>query len=90
MLLLLLCKVNHDDIIADYALSDIYLKKYYHFFHENNPKYPKYLGRAKPEYMEKTLKLFFDKYGTIESYFDKVGLNKDKIELLRKKMITIE
>lgn len=90
MLLLLLCKVNYDDIIADYALSDIYLKKYYYSFHEKNPKYPKYLGRAKPEYMEKTLKMFFDKYGTIELYFDRVGLSKEKIDLLREKMITIE
>ena len=90
MLLLLLCKVNYDDIIADYALSDVYLKKYYYSFHEKNKKYPKYLGRAKPEYMEKTIELFFDKYGTIETYFNKVGLDKERIELLRKKMIIIE
>ena len=88
MLLLLICKVNYDYIIADYALSDVYLKKYYYYFHDNNPKYPKYLGRAKGEYMEKTIELFLKKYGSIESYFNIIGLTKKEIELLRKKMIT--
>ena len=31
MLLLLLCKVREEDIIADYALSDVYLNKFYNY-----------------------------------------------------------
>lgn len=87
MLLLLLCKVDVDDIIADYALSDIYLKKHYYDFHKKFPNYPKYLGRAKPEYMEETLKLFFEKYKDIDLYFNKVGLTDEEIKLLRAKII---
>ena len=87
MLLLLLCMVKEEDIIADYALSDVYLNEYYTEYHKNNPKAPKYLGRAKPEYMRKTIRMFHDKYDSIEKYFQKVGLSDDAINKLREKMI---
>lgn len=87
MIIMLLCYVKEEEIIADYALSDIYLKNNYLEFHKNNKGYPKYLGRAKPEYIEKTLEIFKNKYGDINSYMEIIGISSNKQQALREKLI---
>lgn len=87
MLIMLLCHVKEEDIIADYTLSDIYLRKNYLEFHEKNKRYPKYLGRAKPEYIEKTLEIFKKKYGNINCYMKVIGISPIQQQILQEKLI---
>lgn len=89
MLILLLAKVSEQDIIADYEVSYIYLIDNIRKMHQENPNLPKFLGKSKPEYMEKTLKLFHEKYQTIENYFRVIGYNKQEIEMIVKKIIEV-
>lgn len=89
MLILLLAKVSEQDIIADYEVSYIYLIDNIRKMHQENPNLPKFLGKSKPEYMEKTLKLFHEKYQTIENYFRVIGYNKQEIEMILKKIIEV-
>lgn len=87
MIIMLMLGVNEDDIIADYALSDVYLRENYYEFHKNNPDSPKYLGRAKREYMEKTLELFKEKYKDINNYLKILNIDEGEIESFKDKVI---
>lgn len=87
MLILLLAKVDEKDIIADYQVSYTYLMDNIKKMHEDNPKLPKFLGQSKPEYMEKTLEIFKEKYQNIENYMNFIGLDKYDIELVLNKII---
>ena len=84
-----MAKVSEQDIIADYEVSYIYLIDNIRKMHQENPNLPKFLGKSKPEYMEKTLKLFHEKYQTIENYFRVIGYNKQEIEMILKKIIEV-
>lgn len=87
MIILLICGVSDDDIIADYSVSDIYLKKELEEFHKNNPKLPKFVGGSKSDYMKKTLELFYEKYKSIENYMYYLGFNDNDIVRFRNKLI---
>ena len=87
MLLLLLCGVKKEDIIADYSISYIYLKEEIEKFHECNPKLPKFVGKSKNQYMEETLNIFYQKYHDIENYMQYLGFNDKEIKELRNKLL---
>lgn len=87
MLLLLICGVPDKDIIADYEISYIYLKDEIEKFHQDNPKLPKFIGKSKSEYMEKTLELFYKKYQCIEKYMNYIGFDNNEIQRLREKLL---
>lgn len=86
MLLLLLVKASEEDIISDYQVSYTYLRKDIRKMHQENSKLPIFLGNSKPEYMEKTLELFKEKYKTIENYMSFIGLTNDDINIIINKI----
>ena len=87
MLLLLICNVPIEDIIADYSISYIYLKDEIEKFHKDNPGLPKFIGKSKSKYMEATLDLFYKKYCSIENYMKYIGFNNADIQKLRNKLL---
>ena len=87
MLILLLCGVLEDEILIDYQISYTYLREDIRKMHLNNPKMPKYLGNSKMEYMEETLKLFKDKYKSIDNYMSLLKFTKEDVEKITKKLI---
>jgi Protein tyrosine/serine phosphatase len=78
MVLMLIAGCYEEDIIADYSLSGVYLKK---IIKEITKKYkglPIFITETKMEYMEETLKLFYKKYKTANIYMNLMGFtNKD-------------
>lgn len=90
MILLLICNVPYKDIIADYSISSIYLKELIEEMHKRNPYLPDFIGSSKPEYMEETLKLFYEKYHNIEEYIDYIGLSQNDLHNLRNKLLNKE
>lgn len=88
MILLLLAGVSDDDIINNYALSEIYLKDFIDNFHIQNPKLPKYIGRSKAKYMKKTLELFYNKYNNIQNYMYYLGFNDNDINIIQNRFIS--
>ena len=90
MILLLICGVSDDDIIADYSVSDIYLQEELEIFHKNNPKFQKFVGSSKSNYMRETLKLFYKKYNSIENYMYYLGFTDDDILKFRNKLLDKE
>ena len=87
MLILLLCNVLEDEILIDYQVSYTYLREVIRKMHLDNPKMPKYLGNSKMEYMEETLKLFKDKYKSIDNYMSLLKFTKEDIEKITKKLV---
>ena len=90
MLLLLICGVPDKDIIADYSLSCIYLSELIEDMHRRHPEMPAFVGLSKPEYMEKTLNMFYEKYHSIEDYTEYIGLTKNDLHTLRNKLLNNE
>lgn len=85
--ILMLCHVPKEDIIADYQLSATYLHKEIKAFHEAFPHIEKWRGGSKPEYMQRCLELFYDKYHTVENYLDSLELKENTIEKIRAKLL---
>ena len=91
MLILLLCGVNNKDIIADYTLSYNYLKDDVNLFHLKHPEYPSWVGASKSWYMEETIKLFFNKYPSLNNYFiDYLGMNEEDLYKIRESLLDKE
>ena len=91
-LLLGLCGVPDDDIIADYCVSEIYLKDVYGELLSNEPgktvdvdPMSPYL-RTAPENMAALLGYLYDR-GGVETYLKSCGVTPDEIAELRKKLI---
>lgn len=87
MLIMLILNCYEKDIIAGYSLSYSYIYDDIEKFHELNPKLPKFIGDSKPSYMLKTLKLFFDKYKSIDNYLNYLGLPSNFKEEFQKKYL---
>lgn len=86
-LLLLIAGVDVSDILADYQISYTYLRSDIREKMKRDPNLPSYFGRSDMEYMEKTLEQFFDTYGNVHYYFQKIGLTTNEIASVKKKLI---
>lgn len=87
MLLLKLAGVYDDDILADYEVSYTYIRDEIRTMHINNPDLPAFFGGSKMENMEEFLRLFNNRFATIEDYFIYLGISKDEINILKEKIV---
>ena len=85
MLLLGLCGVAKEDIVASYQVSRTYLKDHVEL---NLPPELMNLNYTEPEWMEETYDFLMNKYGSFEEYFLTVGFSKKDIKKLRKRLLT--
>ena len=83
-LLLLLAGVSDIDIYADYERSNVYL---YEMIKTAKGILPDYLLYVKPEYMEKVLTYFREKYETVENFLLLKGLSETEIHKLKSKLL---
>ena len=84
MLLLGLCGVSKEDILANYQVSHTYLKDHVELHIHDGLEELEY---SRPEWMEAAYDHVLDKYGTFRAYFLAVGLTKKEIRKIRQKMI---
>lgn len=87
MILLLIANAYEDDIIVDYEVSYTYIRDFVRKIHAENINIPAFVGRSNMEIMEKTLKMFYKKYGSIDNYIHMIGINDKKIEKIRDMLI---
>ena len=85
MLLLGICGVAKEDIIANYQVTRTYLKDHVEL---KLPDVLMNLNYSKAEWMEETYDYLMDKYGSFENYLLAVGLSKNQIKKLRKRLLT--
>lgn len=87
MLLLMIAEVYDDDIIADYEVSYMYIRKLARKEHSKNMNIPFFVNRSEMETMEKTIELFYEKYDNINNYLNIIGLSSEEINCIKDKLI---
>lgn len=85
-ILLMLAGVDDLDIFADYQVSQTYIEALIRYLREN-PNLPQHTGESPVERISEFMARFRERWGTVESYFDYLGLSADEVEKLRKRMI---
>ncbi len=90
MLLLDLADVEPEVIVKDYSVNEQYMKPVFDKQKEQMKQYginvPEYVLESKAEEMEKTLEYLRKNYGTAEDYLSKIGLTKQEIDALKRKL----
>ncbi len=96
MLLLLLAGVQNEDIVADYAITEIYMHEVFSAFLQEAQKqkwveaqHP-YRTYSKPKSMWRVLRHISEKYGNVASYLASIGLCSSDLEQLRKKFVQLQ
>lgn len=91
MLLLKLAGVADDTVLADYAVSETYMKETFErqrkMVEAAGIKAPDYVFRSKPEYMQKLMEHIAGKYGTAKGYLESLGLSEEEIGTLEGKIV---
>lgn len=87
-LILMTLGADKKDIIADYTLSNIYMRDILKKFEENSEdKKIKDIITPKMEYMEQFLDYFNEKYGAVDNYLNDIGITEEDVNKIRSKYI---
>lgn len=91
MLLMQLAGVAEADIVADYAVTDVFMREVFdqqlNELDKSKREEIEYRIRSKPASMWRTLRHLQDVYGGAEAYLLKAGLAQSDIEALRAKFV---
>lgn len=91
MLVLALLDVGEDDIVADFALTELAAERQIAEWHAGYPgrtlAWPAY-GRAPADVMRVFMADLADRYGSVRDYaFEQVGVNEELVEALRRQLL---
>ena len=86
-ILLLHAGVSDADIIENYVLTKEYGRERLELVHKNFPEVDMNIVTPREWFMEKFLRLFREKFGTTERYFERLGFEAEEIERIRKKLV---
>jgi len=86
-ILLLHARVSDEDIIENYVLTREYGRERLELVHKNFPEVDMNIVTPKEWYMEEFLRLFRDRFGTTEAYFESLGLSAEEIEKIKRKLV---
>ena len=86
-LLLLLAKVNKEDIIKDYLYSEELIYSSIKKIQERYPTFPSDLGHVKRSYIEEFLDMLMERYHSVEEYLLTIGLSEEQILSLKERLI---
>lgn len=84
MLLLGICKVAREDIIANYEVTHTYLKDHVEIRLDQGLEE---LQFSKPEWIERAYDHIIQEYGSFSLYLQAAGLSKKQIKKIKKKLI---
>lgn len=86
-ILLLHAGVSDADIIENYVLTKEYGRERLALVHKNFPEIDMNIVTPREWFMEEFLRLFREKFGTVEKYFQEIGLTGEEIERIRLKLV---
>lgn len=84
--LLGLCGVSEEDIIADYLLTRQYNRERFALIHQNFPDIDMNIVIPQARYMEEFLSLLKTKYGSFQGYLAAIGVTDDEAEKIAAKL----
>lgn len=83
MLLLTTAGVGRADVLADYQVSESYIKEMADRLKAAWPEMHHFAGLSRMEYMMTCLKLLEEKYGSVDRYLRATGLTEDELTRLK-------
>ena len=86
-LLLTLVGVDKLDILADYQVSELYIRPVIRWMRETRSDLPAYVGLSKPEYLEDCLERLEGAYGSVLDYLYAAGLTDPVLDRLKRKLL---
>lgn len=86
-LLLALAGVDRLDILADYQVSELYIRPVIRWMRETRADLPAYVGSSKPEYLEDCLDRLEETYGSVAGYLRAIGLTETTLGKLKDKLL---
>ena len=86
-ILLLLCGVKQEDIIADYMRTKENLHDQFRAIAQQYPQVNMEIVIPRPSYLIDFMELFEKQYGTAEQYMLKIGLSRDEIHQIKSKLL---
>ncbi len=86
-LLLRLGGVGRLDILADYQVTEVYIREMVRRMRRDRPEAPAFMGQSKVEYMEECLERLEEAHGSAEEYLRWLGLRAEELEALRNKLV---
>lgn len=86
-LLLTLAGVDRLDILADYQVSQTYIRPVIRWMQETRSDLPAYVGLSKPEYLEDCLERLEGAYGSVLDYLYAAGLTDPVLDRLKRKLL---
>ena len=86
-LLLMILGVKDEDIIADYLLSAVYMRRILLEFGKATDSNTYSIITPRIENMEKFIELFRDKYNSIENYLFSIGVTEENIRNIQSKLL---
>lgn len=86
-LLLALAGVDRLDILADYQVSELYIRPVIRWMKETRSDLPAYVGSSKPDYLEDCLDRLEGAYGSVTDYLRAAGLSEATLDKLKDKLL---
>ncbi len=86
-LLLKLCGVSEEDIVYDYLLTRECNQKRFELIRQNYPEVDMGIIIPDESYMREFLRLFKERFGSVENYFEDRGVTVEETARIRRKML---
>ena len=86
-LLLTLAGVGREDILADYQVTELYIRELVRKIQAFNRESAPFMGRSKVEYLEDCLSRLEEAHGSVLEFLRWLGLTGDELEAIRNKLV---
>lgn len=86
-LLLSLAGVGRPDILADYQVTEIYIREMVRRMRRDRPEAPAFMGQSRVVYMEECLDRLEQAHGSVAEYLRWLGLSGRELDALRNKLV---
>lgn len=86
-LLLSLAGVDRADILADYQITELYIREMVRKIREFRPESAPFMGRSKAEYLEECLSRLEEAHGSVLAFLRWLGLTEEELEAIRNKLV---
>ena len=85
-LLLSLAGVERSDVLADYQMTELYIRETVRRIRREHPEAAAFIGRSRPEYLEECLTLLETRHGTVLEYLRWLDLTGGELARLKEKL----
>ena len=86
-LILLLCGVSMDDVMKDYLVSNVNCEPVYRYLAEHRPEVNIAAQKTYKWLLEQTFETLYREYGSLEGYFDWLGVSEETRDKIRSKLL---